>query len=131
MSSGYGSLPLRQVPVADPQELVLNHGRSKRRLIIGALAFLTVLVSLTVGLHRHRDPTVLCDEATCMMNSPAKPPGIIETPSAPRILSPAEMKEMKDALEEEEKLEKQVLGHHSKRAVIYIECPMTGRARIR
>ncbi len=108
MSSGYGSLPLRQVPVADPQETVLNHSRSKRRLIIGALAFLTVLVSLTVGLHRHRDPTVLCDEATCMMNSPAKPPGIFETPSAPRILSPAEMKEMKDALEEEDKLEKQV-----------------------
>jgi hypothetical protein len=43
-----------------------------------------------------------------MMNSPPKPPGIIETPSAPRVLSPAEMKEMKDALEEEEVLEKQV-----------------------
>jgi hypothetical protein len=106
--SSYGSLPLRQVPVVDPQETVLNHSRSNKRLIIGTLACLTVLVSLTVGLHRHRDPTVLCDEATCMMNSPPKPPGIIETPSAPRVLSPAEMKEMKDALEEEEVLEKQV-----------------------
>jgi hypothetical protein len=43
-----------------------------------------------------------------MMNSPPKPPGVFESSSAPRVLSPAEMKEMKDALEEEEILEKQV-----------------------
>ena len=107
----YGSLPeSERFAAGDPQgrTILLMKRNQSKRWIIGSLAVLTALVTLAVSLSQNNKAVVLCDAATCLSNSPVKPPGIFGDPPAPRILSPNEMTKLKQALEEEELLEAEV-----------------------
>ena len=64
---------------------------------------------------------VLCGELTCALNSPPKPPGVIPN-DTPRTLVPDELQRLKDALDQEQSLEKEVLHFASYLVVLQASC---------
>ena len=110
--SHYGTVPAAEAPSHS------SGGVSQRRMgrVASILALALALCAVAgTGIVMHRSsaspslrPVELlpCDEIQCMMNSPTAPPGMVA--SEPRILSPAEVGELKEALETETSLEQQV-----------------------
>ena len=79
---------------------------NSRHLIISILVLCIVALAFVVSLDQASPRITDCDEITCMVNSPPKPPGVI--PGIPRILEPDEIQKLQDALAQEKELEEEV-----------------------
>ncbi len=80
---------------------------NSRHLIASLLGLCCIALLFVVSLEKTSGRMEACDEATCMMNSPPKPRGVI--PGVPRVLEPDELQKLKDALQQEKELEQEVM----------------------
>ena len=104
MQPHYGSVP-EALPDAPAGES--RRSTNWRRAGAAAVATLACLAIVGVLAVRRTDPVALeCDEITCLINSPTKPPGAIKVP--PRTLNPAEVEKLQAALATEQGLEEKV-----------------------
>mmetsp|Transcript_31778 Transcript_31778/g.80002 ORF Transcript_31778/g.80002 Transcript_31778/m.80002 type:complete len:730 (+) Transcript_31778:81-2270(+) len=110
----YGSVPSGEEGAAQRSNAAFlpQVGQRGMRMRVAAAVALAValccVAALGVAVHRAAAPAALldCDAVECAMNSPPKPPGMLE--SVPRVLSPKEVTSLKKALEVEQGLEAQV-----------------------
>lgn len=104
MQPHYGSVPeaLPDAPVGESRR-----STNWRRAGAAAVATLACLAVVGVLAVRRAEPVALeCDEITCLINSPTKPPGAIKVP--PRTLNPGEVEKLQAALATEQGLEDKV-----------------------
>ena len=104
MQPHYGSVP-EALPDAPAGES--RRSTNWRRAGAAAVATLACLAIVGVLAVRRTEQVALeCDEITCLINSPTKPPGAIKVP--PRTLNPAEVEKLQAALATEQGLEEKV-----------------------
>lgn len=103
----YGSIRLDGGAPAAPaasKGVFGGHGHRAAALALAALACIAFVG--VVALERSTvQPTALCTDVECMLNSPTAPS---QAPTAPRTLDPSEVERLQAALAEESGLEKSV-----------------------
>jgi hypothetical protein len=92
---------------------------TSRHLIACLMGLSCIALLFVVSLEKTSGEMEACDEITCMANSPPTPRGVI--PADPRVLEPDELRKLKDALEQEKALEREVRTVHCIRLLSFLK----------